>query len=259
MQITYKYMHKKNKFSLIIPIYNAELFILDNLNKLFNYCIKNKIELVLVNDGSSDSTDSIIQNFINKVEFDKYNFKYLNLLNNSGKGRAIKSALSFTTGDFIIFTDCDLPYSFENIDRVINMLIDGESKIVIANRMHPNSQYLIRSSKLSYIYIRHTAGRVFNLLVRILSNLDIMDTQAGLKGFERNAALIIFEKMTVVGFSFDIDILACAKSNNFIINSIPIDFNYETEMSTINFARQILLMTIDLLKIRFKIIIGKYK
>jgi dolichyl-phosphate beta-glucosyltransferase len=125
--------------------------------------------------------------------------------------------------------------------------------------MHPESLFLIKSSKLSYIYIRHTAGRIFNLLVRFISILNQRDTQAGLKGFERNVAFTIFKKMTITGFSFDIDILTCAKVKKYSITTIPIDFNYETEMSTINFTRQVFLMTIDLIKIRFKLILGKYK
>ena len=64
--------------------------------------------------------------------------------------------------------------------------------------------------------------------------------------------------MTISGFSFDIDILVCAKINKKKIDTISLDFNYESEMSTISFARQIVFMTSDLFKIFGKRVTGKY-
>ncbi len=246
--------------SYIVPAYQAESFIYNNLRLFSDYCLnsKDRSEIIVVNDGSADSTAEIIEAYLNENGSSSH-LKYVNLKKNVGKGRAIKEGLEVAEGQIIVFTDCDLPYSFKNIDNVVNKLFNGSANVVIANRMHKDSLFLIKAGNLSYIYIRHTAGRVYNLLVKLLSNLDIEDTQAGLKGFDRETAELIFSKMTISGFSFDIDILVCAKEHGKKISTIPIDFNYETEMSTVSFVKQVFKMTVDLLRIFIKRKTGGYR
>lgn len=253
-------MNHKPAVSFIVPAYQAEAFICKNLKLLSDYCLHSKVssEIIVVNDGSTDRTDSVIGEYLNESGSNCH-VTYVNLQKNVGKGRAIQRGLAMAKGDYIVFTDCDLPYSFENMDNVVSKLIDGSANAVIANRMHKDSLFLIKSGNLSYIYIRHTAGRVYNVLVRLLSNLDLDDTQAGLKGFDRATAELIFRKMTIAGFSFDIDILVCAKEHGKKISTIPIDFNYEAEMSTLSFAQQVVKMTFDLSRVFLKRISGGYR
>lgn len=253
-------MNNKPTVSFIVPAYQAESFICNKLKLFSNYCLNSKVssEIIVVNDGSTDRTNEVINAYLTKNE-SNFHLKYVNLKENVGKGRAIKRGLEIAKGQYIVFTDCDLPYSFENIDNVVCKLIDGSANVVIANRMHTDSFFLIKSANLSYIYVRHTAGRVYNVLVRLLSNLDLDDTQAGLKGFDRETAELIFNKMTISGFSFDIDILVCAQEHGKKISTIPIDFNYEAEMSTLSFAQQVVKMTFDLMRIFIKRMSGGYR
>lgn len=252
-------MNNKPTVSFIVPAYKAESFICNNLKLFSDYCLNSKVrsEIIVVNDGSTDRTDEIIESYLKNGNNSL--LRYVNLKKNVGKGMAIKRGLEVAEGKFIVFTDCDLPYSFKNIDNVVNKLSDSSANVVIANRMHKDSLFLIRAGNLSYIYIRHTAGRIYNLLVKLLSNLDLDDTQAGLKGFDRETAELIFKKMTITGFSFDIDLLVCAKEHGKKIITIPIDFNYETEMSTVSFAKQVIKMTFDLSRIFVKRISGGYR
>ena len=253
-------MQNKPLVSFIIPVFNAESFIYNNLKQFSNYCLNSNFnsEIIVVNDGSNDKTDEIINDYLVENKNDNL-IKYINLTENVGKGSAIKKGIFATKGQFIVFTDCDLPYSFHNIDNVVDKLTNGLANVIIANRMHKDSHYVIKSGNLSYIYIRHTSGRVYNFLIRLLCDLDIADTQAGLKGFDRESAELIFSKMTISGFSFDIDILVCAKVHKKTIHTIPIHFNYETEMSTVNFVKQTFIMTTDLMRIFIKRINGGYR
>lgn len=252
-------MKNKPLISFIIPVYQAESFIYNNLGLLSKYCADSNLnsEIIVVNDGSTDRTDEIIETYVRENK-DKASIKYIHLQKNKGKGLAVKKGLEAAEGQYIIFTDCDLPYSFKNISDVIDNLINNKSNVVIACRMHKDSIYRIRSENLSYIYIRHTSGRVYNWLINFFTRLNIEDTQAGLKGFDRATAELIFRKMTVSGFSFDIDILTCAKENKKKISTIPIDFNYDSEMSTINFIKQTFIMTMGLFRVFFKRVTGYY-
>lgn len=253
-------MNDKPLISYILPVYQAEKFIYGNLSLFNNYITESGLisELIAINDGSTDGTNDMIKKFIREQK-DVSSIKYLNLEKNVGKGLAIKKGFAEAKGEYIVFTDCDLQYSFNDIKNLVTALVYSKKKIVIANRMRRDSVYKIRSENLTYIYIRHTAGRVYNWLINLFTNLNIEDTQAGLKGFDRDTAELIFSKMTISGFTFDVDILVCAKENNIEISSIPIEFNYAEEMSTVNFVKQIFIMSLDLFRILLKRILGFYK
>jgi hypothetical protein len=117
----------------------------------------------------------------------------------------------------------------------------------------------MKSSNISYIYIRHTAGRVFNWLVNLFTQLNIEDTQAGLKGFDRDTAWLCFNKMNISGFSFDVDLLMCAKGQRKKICTIPVEHHYDSEMSTVKFMVHTFKMFFDLTRILFKHLAGYYK
>ncbi len=253
-------MKDKPFISFILPAYQAESFIYNNLSRFTKYCDESdlKSEIIAVNDGSTDRTHEAIESFIRDHKNNSL-IKFVNLDKNCGKGFAIKKAIEIAEGQYVVFTDCDLQYSFKNISDLVNALVNGNKKIVIANRMCKGSVYKIKSENLTYIYIRHTAGRIYNWFVNVFTHLDIEDTQAGLKGFDRKTAEFIFKKMTVSGFTFDVDILVCARENNIEIAYIPIEFNYDEEMSTMNFIKQVVIMFFDLLRIFLKRVTGYYR
>lgn len=253
-------MDTKPFVSYIIPVYQAESFIYNNLKLFSEYCALNGIDndIIIVNDGSNDKTDVMIRRYCEEND-SRNSIKYINIEKNVGKGSAIKKGIEAAKGQFVVFTDCDLPYSFKNIDDVVRILIQRKANVVIANRMHKDSVFHITSGNLSYIYIRHTAGRIYNLLIRLITRLDIEDTQAGLKGFDRETADLAFNKMTVTGFSFDVDILVCAQEYGKKILTIPIEFNYLSEMSTVSFIKHTFLMTFDLMRIFLKRITRYYR
>jgi len=250
--------HNKPLISYILPAYQAESFICDTLERFSKYCADSGLisEIILVNDGSADRTDETVINYLEENRNSP--IKYIKQEQNQGKGSAIKKGVEVSDGKYIVFTDCDLQYSFENINDLVHALLNNNTNIVIASRMHKDSVYKIKSKNLSWIYVRHTSGRIYNWLINLLTHLNIEDTQAGLKGFDRDTAKLIFGKMSIRGFGFDVDILACAKENKKTISTIPIEFNYEHEMSTINFIRQTCIMTLDLLRVFFKQLTGCY-
>ena len=107
----------ENKFSIIIPVYNAEKYILECLESIANQ--KNlKFEVILINDGSTDNSQVICENFWKK---DK-RFKLINQ-DNFGVSKARNRALQLVTGKYIIFVDADDVVSkdaLETIDKYVN-------------------------------------------------------------------------------------------------------------------------------------------
>ena len=244
--------------SLIIPTYHAEAFIIQSLNHLTEYAQNTPHihEIILVDDGSKDQTTHLINQYLKTHP--NTAITLITLDRNVGKGAAIKKGIEKASGNLLVFTDCDLPYAFSDINNLIQTLISDQADVAIGSRMHPNSVYHIRSHNLSYIYIRHTSGRLFNYIINFYTRLGINDTQAGLKGFTQQAAQLCFNKMTVSGFAFDIDLLVCAQKNNLRIKTVPLNFNYDSEMSTVSFLKHAILMKLSILHIVFKKLTGHY-
>ena len=98
----------------IFPVYNEQ----DRLNNLFRYLdknVKNKQEVILVNDGSQDNSKNLIKNFIYK----KKNFKLISYEKNMGKGYALKKGVIKSKKDWILTLDVDLSANFSQINSWI--------------------------------------------------------------------------------------------------------------------------------------------
>ena len=94
--------------SIIIPIYNEDRIVENSLPAIFN--LKINKEIIIVNDGSTDNTASILK----KLQIE-YNFKLIDQPTNQGKGAAVKRGLQEISGDYFIICDADLEYNPQDI------------------------------------------------------------------------------------------------------------------------------------------------
>ena len=110
-------MKSNVNLSLLVPVYNAEKFIIKNLKKLQKTAekIEKNFEIIIVNDGSNDSTYKKLKQFKKNKKL-----KIFDRPQNFGKGSAIKYGGRKANGKYLIFIDCDLPYlaSLQNLYRI---------------------------------------------------------------------------------------------------------------------------------------------
>jgi len=126
------------KLSVVIPTYNEELAIEENVQKLTEYLNNlqrnlssglREWEVVLVNDGSTDSTLSIMQ----KLAASESRVKVVSYLPNRGRGYALKNGFKAATGDYIVATESDLNWGAEIIGKFVEELNKGGVDVVIAS------------------------------------------------------------------------------------------------------------------------------
>ncbi len=197
------------KLSVIIPCYNEAKDIKEKAeivkNKLSSLSIHT--ELILVNDGSKDNTQEVI-NSIPGVVHSGYEI-------NRGKGGAVKQGILDAAGDYILFMDADLSTDLKAIDDIIPLL--GKDNFIIGSRHH----------KESIIPVKQPAKRRFigwccRKLVNGKFHFHYSDTQCGFKCIEAKFAKKMVEKQIINGFAFDVEYLYIAKLNNVNVRQIPV-------------------------------------
>ncbi len=242
--------------SVVVPVFNASEFIEGNVALLVEQLEKQHYpwELILVDDGSYDNSLSVLNRITEKYQ----NIKVVSNRKNRGKGYAIRHGFGEARGRYLVFNDSDLAYQPDQIFRILEVLEKG-ADVAIACRVLPESRYEISPVFFRYLYTRHLMGRFFNLLVRLWLLPELLDTQAGLKGFRKEAAQAIFTKQTLERFSFDVEALYVAKKLGFIIHQVPIRFRYFHEKSTVNFFQDTVRMLRDLWKVKRNDHQGYYK
>ena len=114
--------------SIIIPVYNAEHYLEDILNDLILQTYQ-KIEIIIINDGSKDGSSDIIREYARKDN----RIQYV-LTENGGPSRARNLGLSIAQGDYIRFIDADDRLPLNSIQNMVNAIErNTEADIVIGN------------------------------------------------------------------------------------------------------------------------------
>ena len=238
-----KYPFKKghNMISIIIPAYNEENRLGKTLKTVKNFMVGKEYEIIVVDDGSTDTTVEVAKNagvvlVENKV--------------NKGKGYSVKNGVMQAKGDYILFSDADLSTPIDELRAFLRLI--QEYDLVIGSRGLKESNIQIKQPKY-----RHFIGKAFNTLVRTLTGLSIKDTQCGFKLFRRDVALKIFPKLTINRWGFDVEILYLAKKFGYKIKEQPVTW-LNVEGSKVSPLKDSIKMFFEILKIRWNDLVGRY-
>ena len=158
--------------SIIIPIFNEA----ESLPSLFKelkseFGNSSSVEIVFVNDGSTDSSQQSIERAI----LDNSTWKMINLYRNYGKSVALQAGIECSSGEIIGTLDADLQDDPKEIAKLIDLsdkfdLVIGWKK----NRLDPLEKRI--------------ASKIFNFFIRVFSGLKIKDSNTGIKIFKREVA-----------------------------------------------------------------------
>lgn len=174
--------YKTSLISVIIPIYNVENYLNKCLDSIIKQTYKN-IEIICINDGSTDSSLEILQNYAKK----DVRIKIINQVN-KGLGTARNVGLSIANGEFISFVDSDdwvdedlYKTCIDNIKDDIDIVAFGAKTVNLKNNKIYKGQYSSKNFKKGFnllnLFNIHTVA--WNKLYRhsfLLSNNIIFDT-----------------------------------------------------------------------------------
>lgn len=160
------------KISVVVPVYNAERYLIKCVNSIMNQSFKEKYELILVNDGSEDHSEDIINKKIDEFGSDrivKVNQK------NGGQGKARNAGVRVARGEYITFVDSDDYIDKEMLKDLYERAIQEKSDLVICdyieeieeNKIYKKSLYK-ELEDINKEYILTVAGPCSKLIKRSL-------------------------------------------------------------------------------------------
>lgn len=185
------------------------------MNTLASFLCEQKLEAesIVVNDGGSDGG-------VEKVREQMKARPWIRLIDrkiNRGKGFSIREGLRAARGDFIVYTDADLPYLTAPMTDMLGRLKRSEADLVLANReLAPNGV-----QKRPHL-LRQITHRIYSRFVRTLIPIPFSDTLAGLKAMNRKTVQAVLPKLTIDRFSFDVELILIAYKAGCRIQEIPV-------------------------------------
>jgi dolichyl-phosphate beta-glucosyltransferase len=245
----------KNPYlSVIIPVYNESkrlpLTLIDMDKHLseagFSY------EIVVVNDGSKDSTADIVRRFSHLIK----NLRLLNNVQNHGKGWVVRQAMLDAKGDVRLFMDADNSVGIDQFSKMMPYLPSpegekGKYEIVIGSRDIPGAKLVPPQP-----WYKRMSGDLGNLFIQLLLLPGMWDTQCGFKAFTAEAAERIFSKMKVDRWALDPEALSLGKKMGYKIKEIPVTW-VNNPFSKVSLGGYIKFL-FDVVKIKWRLTKGAY-
>ncbi|QRN84132.1 glycosyltransferase family 2 protein [Chloroflexota bacterium] len=157
---------KNNLLSVVVPIYNEEEALRQFLPPLIAYCRDMKWTLVLINDGSTDGTKSILEEYEPNPDVVIFHHGI-----NHGYGGALKTGISKATTEYIVTMDADGQHNPEDVVPLLQLAINKQADLVVGSRP---PEFLSSS-------FRSIGKWLIHCFARFLMPLPIKDLNSGFK------------------------------------------------------------------------------
>lgn len=205
------------ELSVIVPAYREGPRIYENLLRLLDELdqLGMDYEVILVSDGNSDQTEAEARRVASP------RLKVVAYAVNMGKGYALGYGVRQSLGDLVTFIDADMELHPRDIKPFIQIMKSGNYDIVVGSKRHPGSH-------VAYPWFRRLQSLAYQLLIRILFNLDVTDTQTGHKLLRREVVADVVPLLAVKRFAFDLELLVVARKLGYRrIAEAPIELSYQ--------------------------------
>jgi dolichyl-phosphate beta-glucosyltransferase len=209
-------------FSVIVPAYNEEVRLRRSIPAIAGFLTGRKwsFELIVVDDGSRDSTAAVTKEMMREYP----SLRLISLNPNHGKGGAVRAGMLAAQGRYVLFTDADLSTPISEVDKLLTKLESEGFDMAIGSRGVAGAQV-----EQTQVWYRHLAGDIFGWGIHLLCLRGIVDTQCGFKLMTRTVAGKIFPQMTSDTAIFDVEMLVVAAREGYRIAEVPVKWVHDPD------------------------------
>ena len=201
------------KLSVVIPCYNEKTTIV-SLVQAVRAKASLDLEIVIVDDGSSDGTREILQGNHSLGATVLFHER------NRGKGAAVRTGIAQATGDFVVIQDADLEYDPNDYEKLLEPFVNRGADVVFGSRF-------VGSEAHRVVYFWHMVGnRILTLVSNMCTNLNLTDMEVGYKIFRREILQRI--ELEEERFGFDAEITAKIAKLQCVVYEVGISYHGRT-------------------------------
>lgn len=208
----------KKELSVVVPAYNEEKRIGPTLMETANYLDSRgyQFEIIVVSDGSTDSTVSVIREAAQKYP----QIRLLDRSRNSGKGQTVREGVGEARFSYCLFMDADNSTTIWEWDK-FEACFDRGWRAVVGSRHLP-------LSKISHPqpWLRRFLGWGYRFLCRRLFGLKVSDFNCGFKAYETSLAKQIFSELRMGDWTFDVELFCLLKKQSVEAAEVPVAWEH---------------------------------
>jgi glycosyltransferase involved in cell wall biosynthesis len=192
--------------SVVMPVYNERTTIEEIVRRVI--AVPLRIELVVVDDGSTDGTSDVLDTLHRELGF--------TLLRqpNRGKGAALRRGFAAVTGDLVVIQDADLEYSPEEFPDLIELICQGKADVVFGSRFLGRHRV--------FLFTHYLGNRIVTLATNILYNTMLTDMETCYKVMRAE----VLRSMTLAseGFGIEPELTAKIFKRGYRVYEVPITY-----------------------------------
>lgn len=206
--------------SIVIPAYREGHKVGHDVEAAAAFLVRQglKGEIIVVDDGSPDDTEQAAMRAAVPSQVLRRVIRYTP---NRGKGRAVRTGITASTGTYVLFADVGLCVPFDNTMRGLELLRNGQCEIAHGSRKLPGSVQ-VRRQRLYRRMLSWGFRRMVGLFMGIPGRLS--DTQCGFKIYRGDVGRELYGACRSDGFMFDIEILLRALKKGYRVLEFPVEW-----------------------------------
>jgi glycosyltransferase involved in cell wall biosynthesis len=194
--------------SVVMPVYNERATIEEIIPRVL--AVPLRIELIVVDDGSSDGTRELLASLR-----ERHRFKLVLQPANRGKGAALRRGFQEVTGDLVVIQDADLEYSPEEYPELVALICQGRADVVYGSRFLGRHRV--------FLFTHYAGNRLLTAMTNVLYNTMLTDMETCYKVM-RTDVLRSFT-LESEGFGIEPELTAKIFKRGFRVYEVPITYD----------------------------------